>query len=124
MQIRKALLAGVIGVGLMVPVSGCALFQKAPEAGTVAATVKLEADRALVTAHRVWEGASFTLQALAKSGVLKGQAAATAGMYYKQATGFLEQADHYRDIGNSILQNQFAQAAIAAVAISTTQKGE
>lgn len=122
MKIRQALIAGVICIGLVAPVaSGCALFQSGAQ---TSATIKLEADRALVTAHRVWEGASFTLQALANSGVLKGNAAAVARKYYDEATKFLEQADHYRDVGNSVLQNQLAQAAIAAVALATTQKGE
>lgn len=121
MQLRKALLAGVVAVGLVVPVSGCALFQNAQQTTD---TVLLEADRALVTAHHVWEGASYTLQALANSGVLKGNAAAVAKKYYDQATEFLKQADHYRDIGNAALTQQFANAAIAAVALATTQKGE
>lgn len=118
---RKILQITVAAFLLAAPMGGCALFQKG---GEVATTTMVTADKVLNSAHVAWEGASYTLQVLANSGVLKGQTAITAQKYYDDATAYLKKADAAHDIANAVLENSMAQAALGAIALATTQHGE
>lgn len=117
---KRILIAATLAIGLAVPVTGCALFQPADQSEQA---IIIAADKALITAHTVYKAAGDTLIVLANSGFIKGETARTARAYYDTAGEYLAKADQAHDIGNAVVERDMAQAAIAAVALATTQKG-
>lgn len=118
-MLKQAMLAWALMIA--VPLGGCqTLF--GPPTETQEEIIKT-AQQTLITAHNVHKAAGETLIALANAGVLTGASAALAKQYYNEASEWLQKADAAYDVGNAVLTKQYAEAAIRAVALATTQKG-